>query len=96
MNPVFLAPAIGTINTFARVRRSVATTITQVVWTGTAWVASRPHGAPIGTVLEYYGSALPQGHLWANGAAIDSVNFVEAAAVLGATVPDKRGRVGVG
>jgi hypothetical protein len=44
MNPVFLLPGAGTINGFTRVRRSVATTITQVMWTGSLWVATRPHG----------------------------------------------------
>lgn len=97
MNPVFLVPpGAGTINGFTKIRRSVAATITQVIWTGGTWVASRPFGAPVGTALEYYGSVLPQGHLWADGSAIVAANYVELAALLGTNVPDRRGRVGVG
>lgn len=97
MNPVFLVPpGAATINGFTKIRRSVAATVTQVIWTGGTWVASRPFGAPVGSVLEYYGSVLPQGHLWADGAAIVAANYVELAAILGANAPDRRGRVGVG
>jgi hypothetical protein len=66
------------------------------MWTGSLWVASRPLGTPIGSVTEYYGTSLPQGHLWADGSLINAATFVEAAAVLGANTPDKRGRIAVG
>lgn len=96
MNPVFIAPASGTIGGFTKIRRSIAGTITQVMWTGTLWVATRPLGTPIGSVTEYYGSTLPQGHLWADGDTINATTYVECAAVLGATTPDKRGRTAFG
>jgi hypothetical protein len=96
-NGVYMVPPSGTINGYAYIRRSVLGTITQVLWTGTVWVASRPFGAPVGTVLEYYGSTLPQGHLWANGAAFTAANYLELNTAYGAAVtPDRRGRAAFG
>jgi microcystin-dependent protein len=97
VNPVFIAPPSGTINGYTKVRRSIQNAVTEVEWIG-SWVASRPNGgAPVGSVMEYYGSTLPNGHLWADGAAYSTTNYVELFAALAfATAPDRRGRVGLG
>lgn len=94
-NPVFLAPSAGTINGYSKIRRTIENTITEVMWLG-SWVASRPNGgAPIGSVVEYYGVSLPNGHLWADGAAYAAVNFTELNAVV-PILPDRRGRSAIG
>lgn len=93
-NPVFIAPPSGTINSFTKVRRSVANVLTKILWTGTAFVASRSNGNPIGTLLPYSGISLPQGHLWADGSGYVDADFVELHDTLsGAAQADVRGRV---
>lgn len=96
-NPVFLVPSSGTINGFTKVRRSIEYLATRVFWTGNLWMATRTHGLPIGSSLNYHGSVLPNGHLWGDGAAFTAANFVELNAALGgAVVPDLRGRATIG
>ena len=94
LNPVFLQPASGTINGFSKVRRTGIGQITAVLWTGTAWVASRPNGVPIGTILDWSTAAAPLGHLLCSGAAFSAADYVELNAVIGASAtPDLRGFV---
>jgi microcystin-dependent protein len=96
-NPVFITPPSGSIFGVSKIRRSIYGQITKILWTGTEYMASRPNGLPIGTILDFYGSALPQGHLYANGGTFVAANYVELNALLGTNVlPDLRGRVAVG
>lgn len=96
-NPVFIAPPSGLINGFSKVRRSVEFVSTRVLWTGGIFVATRPFGDPIGASVDYHGSTLPNGYLWADGAAFSAANFVELNAKLGGTnAPDLRGRASFG
>lgn len=52
-------------------------------------------GVPIGTVLDFYGTVLPAGYLWCDGAAIPAV-YSQAISTIGANTPDLRGRVTAG
>lgn len=95
-NPVWIAPPSGTINGYTKVRRSVRSFITKVLWTGTVFEASRV-GPSIGSVEEFYGTALPQGRLWPDGTTFTAADFVELNTVLGGnTKPDRRGKIAAG
>lgn len=96
-NPVFIVPPSGTINGFSKIRRAVQFGMTKVIWLGATWVASRPVGHPIGSVIDFHGSSLPSGYLWPDGTTFTAADYVELNSVLGGnTKPDYRGRVGVG
>jgi hypothetical protein len=98
-NTVFLSPQGGqTINGFTRVRRTTPTALTLVYWNGAQFVATRPTGHLIGEVIDYYGAGavLPQGFLWCDGQAFDTVAYTELNVIIGGIVPDFRGRVTVG
>jgi hypothetical protein len=97
-NPVFIVPPAPTLlDGFSKIRRTRENKATEIMWTGVGWVATRPDSAPIGAAHEYYGAALPNGYLWASGAAFAAADFVELNAVLGGNVtPDLRGRGSIG
>lgn len=95
-NPVWIAPS-GTINGYTKVRRSVLGFITKVLWTGTVFIASRPATTPVGSLIEFYGTSLPQGCLWPDGATFTAADYVELNTALGGnTKPDKRGKIAAG
>jgi microcystin-dependent protein len=95
-NAVFIVPPSGTINSYAKIRRSAENLITSIMWNGLFWAASRPFGAPIGACIEFYGSTLPNGYLWPDGATFVAADFTELNVVLiGNIKPDRRGRVAV-
>jgi microcystin-dependent protein len=95
-NPVWIVPPSGTINGFTKIRRSVRSKITKVLWTGSVFEASRD-GPPIGSVIEFYGTALPQGTLWPDGSTFTAADFVELNTVLGGnTKPNRKGRIAAG
>lgn len=95
-NPVWVVPPSGTINGYTKVRRSVRSRITKVLWTGSVFEASRD-GPPVGTIVDYAGSTLPQGHLWPDGSTFTAADFIELnTALSGNTKPDYRGRVAAG
>lgn len=97
VNPVFIAPPTGTINGYSKIRRSIEYVATRVFWTGTAFVATRPNGTPIGSVIEYYGTSLPNGYLWPDGTTFSASDYVELNSIYGGTSkPDKRGRAAFG
>jgi microcystin-dependent protein len=92
-NPVFIVPPTGALDGFTKVRRTQENKATEVMWTGSGWVVTRPNNAPIGTVHEYYGQLLPNGHLWPDGGTFVAADFAELFATLGVnTKPDLRGR----
>jgi hypothetical protein len=94
-NPVFLTSS-GGVNGFSKVRRSIEWVPTRVEWVG-LWTASRQNGVPVGSVVEFYGTTLPNGHLWADGTGYSGTDFVELSTVLGGAVkPDRRGTAAVG
>lgn len=96
-NPVFIAPPSGTINGFSKVRRSIEYLITKVTWNGSAFVATRANGVPVGSCVEYHGGSLPNGYLWPDGTTFTAANYVELNTVLGTnTKPDRKGRIAVG
>lgn len=94
-NPVFIVPPSGTINGFTKIRRSVEWAVTRVLWTGSVFAATRTFGVPIGSEIPYHGSTLPNGCVWPNGGAVSATTQVELTAVIGATLPDLRGRFGL-
>ena len=62
---------------------------------------------PIGSGVDYFGSTLPAGHLWGNGAAVSRTTYAALFAIFGTTygagdgsttfnLPDKRGRQSIG
>lgn len=96
-NPVWIAPPSGTINGFSKVRRAVEFEPTRVVWTGSTFVASRAFSVPIGSVVEFYGTTLPNGLLWPDGTTFVAADYVELNSKLGGnSKPDRRGRVAFG
>ena len=92
-NPVFILPPTGTLDGFTKIRRTAENKRTEIMWTGVGWIVTRPDSAPIGSVHEFYGSALPNGYLWPDGTTFVATDFVELNAILGTnTKPDLRGR----
>lgn len=104
-NPVFIAPASGTIQSGAisglsRTRRCIPGVKTRIFWTGTAWIAERTVNAPVGALLDFSGASLPVGYEWPNGQTLSSAStnypdFYSANANSGVVV-DIRGRVVAG
>lgn len=100
-NAVFVAPAAGTIQSgevagLSKCRRCIPGLRTKVFWTGTAWIAERGPKVPVGSVIEFQGSALPVGYELPNGQTLTSAstNYPEYNSVNGSGVtPDRRGRV---
>jgi len=61
-----------------------------------AWICLNP-SVRAGTMEEFYGTTLPAGYLWPDGSTFSAVTWPALNAVLGGTtLPDKRGRVGIG
>ena len=102
-NPMFITPPSGTltsgsIGALAKARRCVPGVLSVAVWTGAAFYVTRASAAPIGSCIEYHGSALPAGFEWPNGQTLASAstNYPEYNAVFGSGATlDKRGRIGV-
>jgi hypothetical protein len=96
-NPVFLAPAAGTVNGLAYVRRTLEYMLTRVVWTGSSFYASRPNGGNVGQLRQFAGPNLPNDCLWPDGQTFVASNYPELQAALGGTTkPDIRGRTMLG
>lgn len=87
--PVFIAPPTGTIQSggiigLAKTRRCIPGVRTRVFWTGSNWFAERPSGAPVGTIIDFDGTALPIGFEWPNGQTLSSsANYPDYFAVKG-------------
>lgn len=96
-NPVFLVPPSGTINGFTKVRRTMEYMKTIIVWNGSNFYATRPNGGCIGEARTFYGSALPNDCLWADGTTFSAANYVELNTAFGGNnKPDVQGRVQIG
>src|SRR5262249_55798720 len=96
-NPCFIAPPSGTINGFTKIRRTLEYVTTKISWNGSAFFASRPSGGNIGSIREFYGSALPNDCLWPDGSTFVAANYVELNSILGGnTKPNRKGRVAAG
>lgn len=103
VNPVFWAPASGTMQSgeiggLSLARRCIPGRETRAIWTGTGWILTRVPSEPIGAVLPVCGlasKALPVGYEWPNGQTLASVatNYPEynSKYATGITV-DMRGR----
>ena len=102
VNPVFVAPVSGTINSggiagLTQARRCIPGARSTAVWDGTAWFITRVLAVPIGSLLDYGLSALPPGYEWPSGQTLASAatNYPEYNAVVGSGLtPDWRGRSG--
>lgn len=98
-NPLFIVPATGTIQSgeiagLTKTRRSIPGRRTRVVWTGTAWIAERVVGQPIGSIMDLgLATALPVGFEWPDGTSLSSsANYPDYFALLGSLVkPERRG-----
>lgn len=71
-NALFIAPAAGTLQSgevtgLANCRRVIPGHRCSAMWDGTAWYVTRVPNVPVGTVLDFCGSALPVGYEWPNG-----------------------------
>lgn len=102
-NPLFIAPASGTIQSgevagLSKTRRCVPGHKTRVFWTGSAWFAERVVKLPVGAIIDCPVSGLPVGYEWANGQTLSSsANYPDFnSANGGLTVQDRRGRTGFG
>jgi microcystin-dependent protein len=100
-NPIFVTPPSGTISSggvgVSSSRRSIPGVRIPIIWYGTGFLIERATGLPIGSCIEYHGSALPAGYEWPNGQTLSSAaNYPEYNVVMGGlTTQDKRGRIGV-
>lgn len=72
-----------------------------------SWQTITGSGPPSGTGMDFWGAALPDGYLWADGQTVSRTTYADLFAALGTTfgagdgsttfnLPDKRGRVSVG
>jgi hypothetical protein len=103
VNPMFIAPAAGTLNSggyagLAKARRCIPGARSTAVWDGAAWFVTRVSTAPIGCMLDFYGTTLPAGFEWPNGQTLASVatNYPEYNAAVGSGLtPDMRGYAGI-
>jgi microcystin-dependent protein len=103
VNPIFIAPNTGTINSggragLAKARRCIPGVVTEAIWDGTNWFQTRALALPIGALVDLYSTALPAGYEWPNGQTLASAstNYPEWYALAGTGVlPDLRGYVGV-
>jgi microcystin-dependent protein len=102
VNPLFVAPPSGTIQSgiysVAKARRCIPGVASRAVWTGTSWLISRASPAPIGVLLDLWGTTLPPGFEWPNGQTLASVatNYPEYNAAIGSgATPDLRGFAGI-
>jgi hypothetical protein len=103
VNPIFIAPNTGTINSggiagLAKARRCIPGVQSTVIWDGAAWFVTRVHSLPIGSVITFHGTTLAAGFEWPNGQTLASAstNYPEYNAVEGSGLtPDYRGRASV-
>jgi microcystin-dependent protein len=99
-NPVFVAPAAGTMQSgeytgLAKIRRCIPGRKSRIFWTGTGFIAERVVGEPIASIIDYSASkTLPVGFEWPNGQVLSSsANYPEYFALVGSgNTPDLRGR----
>lgn len=97
VSPILISAAGLLDGTLDYVRRTMERKVTEALWTGSAWITSRPNGMILGQVVEYYGATLPNGFLWCDGSAFSAVDYLELSVALGGTtLPDCRGRVSAG
>lgn len=104
-NALFIAPASGTLQSgevsgLSACRRVIPGHRCTAVWDGTAWYVSRVVNVPVGSVIDFCGSALPVGYEWPNGQTLASAStkYREFYAINGnsGVVVDHRGRVAAG
>lgn len=101
-NPMFIAPPTGTINSggiagLSKARRAIPGISATAIWDGSAWFVTRALAIPIGSCIEYHGTALPPGYEWPNGQTLSSAaNYPEYNSAMGGlTTRDKRGYASV-
>lgn len=102
VNPMLITPASGSINSggiagLARARRCIPGARIVAIWDGANWFCTRAVALPVGSCIEFHGSALPAGYEWPNGQTLNPVsNYPEYSSVMGTVVTlDKRGRIGL-
>lgn len=101
-NPMFIAPAAGTLNSggvasLSKARRCIPGVNVSAVWDGSNWFVTRALAMPIGSMVDFAGSSLPAGFEWPNGQTLSSsANYPEYNSAMGGlTTLDMRGRVAV-
>lgn len=71
VNPVLVTPPSGTILSgplsLTSTRRSIPGTPCRIFWTGSLWVAERAVAVPVGSIIDFDGTALPAGYELPNG-----------------------------
>lgn len=102
-NPFFIKPPSGTLQSgsfsgLTAARRCIPGVSCRAIWDGSGFFVTRVTALPVGSLIQYQGSALPAGYEWPNGQTLASVatSYPEYNAAVGSGVTiDKRGRVGV-
>lgn len=98
-NVLFIVPASGALNSgplaLTRTRRCIPIVPTWAIWLGSSWALTRAVDTPVGGLIPYAGSSLPQGFEWPNGQTLSSsTNYPDYNNARGGlTTPDIRGRV---
>lgn len=103
VNPMFVAPPSGTINSggisgLSQCRRCIPGVRITAIWDGANWFVTRALAIPIGSMLDFFSATLPAGYEWPNGQTLASVatNYPEYNSKNGSgTTLDLRGRVAV-
>jgi hypothetical protein len=100
LNPIFITPPSGTINSggiagLAHARRCIPGVKCSAVWDGANWFVTRVLALPIGCLIDFWGTVLPAGYEWPNGQVLSSAaNYPEYNSKMGTlTTPDMRGFV---
>lgn len=102
-NPVMIANAGNLLYSqqsagVGLLRRCIPFRVFTCHWAGSIWIIDRCVGEPIGSVIKFHGTTAPVGFEFANGQTLTSLTtrYPQYLALIGATVPDYRGRVGAG
>jgi len=100
-NPFFVQAQSGQVRSgqyqVDKCRRAKMYVPVRCVWTGSDWMIERTCHEPIASLIEFYGTDLPQGYEWPNGQTLLEANYFEYNMVRGgSSTPDKRGYVAAG
>jgi len=88
-NPILIAPTTGVLTSggisgLTATRRCIPGVPSRAIWTGSGFFCTRAGAAPVASVIEYDGAALPTGFEWPNGQTLASaVNYPDYVAVMG-------------
>lgn len=84
-NPVYVAPASGTVNGLAKIRINVPYIEHRFIWTGSTYIRMNPPGYRAGLIEPYAQNTVPVGHAQATGQSLLRADHPELFAEWGTT-----------